>query len=399
MAATAGNPTVPNATHDATVRGSLFDRVDAIAPLLRAGEQEGERLRRLPDATVDAFRATRLLSLKVPAVLGGDECEPALQYEVFERVALANPAAAWCLFIYADALGNVCSRLGDEGLGRVLAADDQPIVCGGGGLRPGLLELAPGGYRLRGRFRYGSGIDAAQWLLVTGFLPAPGGKGGRVLLCVVPRDEVEVQDTWHVLGMRATGSHDYAMHDVFVPEQLTAPAGGPPVRGGRQYRTGVAGYLGYTIPAVCIAIARRALDELVAVAGTRSRGYSRPRPLAERATFQHAIGAIDQQLKAARALMVTNGTDLMEAVDRGDIDLRAADAEVRAAGAFAVRTASDALAALVRFAGGDIAPQGGLFERSLRDLTVAASHLLTSESAFENHGQFLLGLPDADPMA
>ncbi len=379
-------------------RAALFERVDAIAPVLAGDIEEGERLRRLPDTTMSALRDAGLLQLKVPAVLGGTEAEPALQFEVFERVAMASPTAAWCLFIYADALGNLGARLPDDGLARLFADGDAPVVCGGGGLRPGTLEPVEGGYRLRGSFRYGSGIDGAAWVMVTGLAPRPNGNGARLLLCAVPRAEVTVADTWHVLGMRATGSHDFAVEDVFVPECLTAPAGGRPLRGGRQYRTGTAGYLGYTIPAVCLAIARRAFDDLVARAGTRTRGYARPRPLAERATFQHAIGAMDQRLQAARALMIANGLALMDTVDAGG-DLRAADAEVRAAGAFAVRTASDALAELVRFAGGDVAPQGGLFERSLRDLTVAASHLLTDESAYENHGQFLLGIPDAEPMA
>ncbi len=63
-----------------------------------------------------ALRDAGLLRLKVPAVLGGDEAEPDLQFDVFERVALTNASAAWCLFIYADSVGLVCSHLPDAGV-------------------------------------------------------------------------------------------------------------------------------------------------------------------------------------------------------------------------------------------------------------------------------------------
>ena len=64
-----------------------------------------------------------------------------------------------------------------------------------------------------------------------------------------------------------------------------------------------------------------------------------------------------------------------------------------------MRTASDVLADTVRFAGGAALQQGTVFERAVRDLTVAANHLLVNESAYENHAQFLLGLAGADPLA
>jgi alkylation response protein AidB-like acyl-CoA dehydrogenase len=380
-------------------RCELVERIDAMAPVLAADVAVGEELRRLPDTTVAALRDAGLLRLKVPAVLGGDEAEPDLQFEVFERVAMTNASAAWCLFIYADSAGAVCAHLPDAGVERVLAGGDVPVVCGGGGLRPGTLHAAPGGYRLSGRFRYGSGMHAAAWVIVMGLLADAGSGTPEVRVCVVPRDAVEVEDTWHVLGMRATGSNDFAVDDVFIPDEMTYRAGIAPRRGGRMFRTGIAGYLGYPVPAVALAIARRALDELTALASTATRGYTRPQLLASRATFQNFLGEADQRLKAARALMIADGIDLMRHAERGAANLRAVESGTRAAGAFAVRTASDVLADTVRFAGGSALRQGSVFEQAVRDLTVAASHLLVNESAYENHAQFLLGLPGADPMA
>jgi alkylation response protein AidB-like acyl-CoA dehydrogenase len=242
-------------------------------------------------------------------------------------------------------------------------------------------------------------LHAAAWVIVMGLRTDPVDGSPEVRVCVVPRDAVEVEDTWHVLGMRATGSNDFAVNDVFVPEEMTYPASLPPRRGGRMFRTGIAGYLGYPVPAVTLAIARRALDELIGLASTITRGYTRPQLLASRATFQNFLGEADQRLKAARALMIADGVELMNQAEHRTTNLRAVEAGTRAAGAFAVRTASDVLADTVRFAGGSALRQGSVFERAVRDLTVAASHLLVNESAYENHAQFLLGLAGADPMA
>ncbi|MEO5900011.1 MAG: hypothetical protein ABIR68_07750 [Ilumatobacteraceae bacterium] len=380
---------------------TLFDRIDAIAPILEADIVLGDELRRLPDSTVAAIRHAGLLRLKVPAELGGDEAEPDLQFDVFARVASINMAAAWCLFIWADSVGDACARLCDEGVARLLAGGDVPVMCGGGGLRPGSLRRVPGGYRLTGNFRYGSGIDAAEWALLLGVVASDAGDDQRPEMrsCVVARADIELLDNWHVLGMRGTGSTDYVVHDAFVPEEMTYRTGTAPARGGRMYRTGLVGYLGYPVPAVALGQARRALDELTAAAATTTRGYGRPQVLATRATFQSFLGEADQRLKAARALMIANGAGLMEAVDRDPSGLRALEAEVRAAGAYAVRTAADVLADTVRYAGGAAIRQGSIYERAVRDLTVAASHLLVNESAYENHAQFMLGIPGADAMA
>ena len=381
------------------LRCDLFARIDAIAPVLAADVERGDELRRLPDTTVAALRSARLLHLKVPTALGGDEAEPDLQFDVFERVAFASAAAAWCLFIYADSVGAACARLPDAGVERLLADGDVPVMCGGGGLRPGKLTAVAGGYRLNGRFRYGSGIHAASWALLNGLVADADGGPPEVRVVVAPTSALDVDDNWHMLGMRATGSHDYAAHDVFIPEEMTFPARIPPRRGGRMFGTGIVGYLGYPVPAVALAIARRVLDEVVALASTSTRGYTRPQLLATRTTFQSFLGEADQRLRAARALMIADGRALMEHVDHGGENLRAVEASTRAAGSFAVRTATDVVAGAVRFAGGGALRQGTVIERATRDLTVVASHMLVNESAYENHAQFLLGIPGADPMA
>ena len=390
---------VPVPSMQRELRTELFARVDAIAAAIAADLELADDLRRLPDTTVAALRDAGLLALKVPAVLGGVEAVPALQDELFARLGYHSAPAAWCWFIYADVAGMITARLSEAGLEQFLDRGEVPVACGGGGLRPGSLVPAEGGFRLSGKFRYGSGMHHARWVMLSGYLAGEGAERGRVLNCVVRRDDLDVDDNWHVIGLKGTGSADYTADDVYVPADLIFDPMSAPKRGGRQFRTGVVGYLGYTVPALCGAIARRALDELTERAPNRMRGYARPSPLAGSGAFQSFLGEADQKLKAIDALMIANGLALMEHVDRRDGDLRALEAETRAAAAYSVRVATDVLADTVRFAGGEALRTGQFLERALRDITMAASHQLVSMSAYENHAQFLLGIPGADPMA
>ena len=380
------------------LRADLFARIDAIAPTVAADLDRAEELRRLPDTTVEALRGAGLLALKTPRELGGFEAEPALQYEVFERLGYHSAPAAWCWFIYADVAGMITSRLTEAGLDLFLEDGRVPVACGGGGLRPGSLVPAPGGFLLSGKFRYGSGMHHSRFILLSGLLAGEGGARPRVLNCVVPNDDVVSADNWNVIGLKGTGSSDYTADGVFVPAELTFDPSMAPVRGGRQYRTGIVGYLAYTVPALCGALARRALDELTERAPTRMRGYAKPSVLAGSGAFQSFLGEADQKLKAARSLMIADGLAHMDHVDHRDADLSAVQASTRAAAAYAVRLASDVMSDTIRFAGGEALRSGQYIERAFRDLTMAASHQLVSMSAYENHAQFMLGIPGADPM-
>ncbi len=377
-------------------REDLFRRVESIADTLRSSEAEGSRLGRLADATVAALRSSGLVALKCPLEVGGFEAEPALQYEVFERVALVNPSAAWCLFIHADVLGMVTSGWPDDVLDAVFADDPMPLICGGGGLKMLPLTKADGGYRISGSSRYGSGMTQAKWVLLLG---AVKDSSEPPFGCLLPKNHVQVfEDTWDMSGMRATGSVDYRVDDVLVPEAFAKSAARPPLRGGRMYRTGQMGYVGHSIPAVAWGIVGRALDAIAEDAAGLSRGYRSSSRLCDRQVFTRFIGEAAQKRRAARALMTADGEELMAAVDAG-VDLLPREAATRSAGAWATRLAVEVMTDLVRHAGGSVLRTGSLYEQALRDISVVASHIVVDESAHENLAAALLGHADANLMA
>jgi indole-3-acetate monooxygenase len=377
-------------------RQFFFDAIDSKADVFEKDAIEGDRLRELPQSSIDALRASDLCLLKYPAVLGGAEADNALQFEVFERVAYHNASASWCLFIYADLAARMAAFLPLRGFSRVFEPC-MPLICGGGGMMLGELTPAPGGYRVSGRWVYGSGIRGADWVVLLAAQNKPNGTPD-ILTCLVPKEQVTINDNWNVLGMRASGSSDFSADSIFVPEEMTFKLGAAPIRGGGIFYLGLMGYVGHTVPSTALGIARRALDEVCDLAKGKLRGYGKRVPLAHRGVFQSFVGEADLKIRAARAMMLENGVRIVAEAERTQSMSPANEAEVRAAGSFATRLAVEIVNDAVRYAGGDAIRQGTRLEQAVRDVHVAATHYFVSDSSLESHAQFLLGIAGADPM-
>lgn len=378
-------------------RAALFAAIDRIGPELAEEVALADQTCRLPPRSLALLREAGLLSLKTPAVLGGREASNRLQFEAIERVAGYSAAGAWCLFIYVDSLGKASSHLPDAGVAALLADGDAPAVCGGGGLLLGTLAPEKGGFRVSGRWIYGSGLAGAQWVMV---FAAPAGSAdlAQARVLVVAREAVESLENWNVLGLRGTGSADFNITDAFVPEAMSWPLQSPRLRGGSMLGQGLVGYGGHAIPAVTLGVARRVLDEAVRIAEQKARGYGKRVSLAQRGVFQAFVGQADLRLKAARGLVLELADAMMDKAECGGTT-PADEAEYRAAGSHAVQETVAIVSELSRLIGGDGIRVGGLFERALRDVHTAATHFTVSNSAYESHGQALLGQPGVDPLA
>jgi alkylation response protein AidB-like acyl-CoA dehydrogenase len=377
-------------------RKLFFAIIDTAAPTLERDAPQGDQLSRLPPDTMEFLRSQELLKLKLPAELGGAEADNALQFEVYERIAYYSAAASWCCFIYTDLIALMSSMLSEEGLA-TLFANGLPLVCGGGGRLIGDLRPVPGGYRVSGRWQYGSGISGSDWTVAFASDKTQPGQA-EIIVCSLPTEAVHNEDNWKVLGLAGTGSADFSADDVFVPGKLTFKFGQQRKRGGPQFQLGTAGLISHTVPAVALGVARRVLDDVVKLAKEKQRGYGKRMTIGHRAAFQAFLGKADLRIKAARALMLENGLRLSEQAASG-LTTTAIEAEARAAGTYIAELAVDIAGEAVRYAGGEAVRNGSRFERALRDVNVAATHYCVNNTSYEGHGQFLLGLEGADPEA
>ena len=376
----------------AATRRALLDAVDRVRDVVAKGADEAEQLRTLPAATVAALRDTGLLGLKLPAVLGGAEADPVTQIDVIEALTAVDPSTGWCLMVGATTAALPAVFLGDAPMRVMFAGGAMPLAAGCY-MPTGQAIAQPGGFRVTGRWAFASGIRHAEWVSGTAWVVRDGAASPERRVFVVRTDEVDVHDTWHVAGLRGTGSCDFSVKEHFVPEEFTWDIErAHPRRGGALYRLGLPAFVTNEHAAFALGVARRALDAITALAAGKTRGL-KPAPLIGRGSFQRFVGEAELRLRAARALAVQLNEAAFITVGIGESLTARQHAELRSAAVLATETALDIVTRAFRYAGGSAVYDASVLQRCLRDLNAGAQHFMVSDSAYEGLGQILLGLP------
>ncbi len=367
----------------------LLEAVDSVADALAAGRDESEQLRRLSPTSVEALRSSGLFRMKSPRVLGGAEAHPVTQMDVIEAVTMIDQAAAWCMFITASATGATLSILPDDTVEKVLA-DGFPFMAAS--LRPGgAARRVDGGYRVSGRWAWGSGVEHADWVTVPVFCE---GDGPRLVRTLVPAGDVIVHDNWHTLGMRGTGSCDYELDDVFVPDGFAVDVvSGEPPKGGALMRLGLPAFVVNEHGSFAYALGRLALRTATDNAVSKKRGYLGAASLADRQIFQRTIGQGTIRMNACALAMADAMERLFDSAADGPPD-PAIVTEAQAAAVWCTDEAIDLVSELFRFTGGDAVMDGSEMQRILRDIYTVQSHLMVSTVVYEQYGQIMLGMTE-----
>jgi alkylation response protein AidB-like acyl-CoA dehydrogenase len=267
-----------------------------------------------------------------------------------------------------------------------------------------------GGYRLTGRWAYNSGAPNADWIVAPvtvfdGDQPRIGPAGAATVFAFLAPSEVEIIDTWYVTGLRATGTQDLRVDNVFVAEDMvghgTMGPGGPVLRTMRQSVItripffSIAGFA--QVPPVALGLARRALEEFTRLAQTKQSAFGGPR-LAEQVQAQLALARAEALVRAARTYWYHEVETLWDAA----VEDRPMSMEDRAAQRIASLLATEhcvaAVDLLYRLAGSSAMFQSSPLERCFRDLHTAAQHLQVQEGRWETTGRVLMGLDLASPL-
>ena len=382
-------------------RKLLLERVEAIAPVLRASGPKSEELGTLAPEAVAALRDNGLFKLKLCAELGGAEADPLTEMLVLEAIAYHDFTSGWCTMVGATSVAGLGSFLPDKGLAQVFK--DGRVPTASISVFPAGRATPEGeGYRVNGRWRFNSGIHHAEWVL-GGSLIEGSDKGGKpqAILVVMPQKAVTLHDNWTTAaGLRGTGSGDCSAQNLFVPRELTFAwdlLDPKPLRGGPGYLLPPFAYVAKEHGSVAIGAARRALDEIIAIA-TGTRGTFRASKLDERQVVHRFIGEADLKLRSARALMHERYAELYDKVLAGQKPGAADIADVRAIAVYATDLAVWVATQTYHFAGNTGLHHPHVLGRLLRDLNTAGIHQVMSDTAYENHGKIRLGLP-ADPLA
>jgi alkylation response protein AidB-like acyl-CoA dehydrogenase len=392
------NPFPPSPTSSAGVAAGYraLDQARALHPLLRDASSRIEEARRLPDDVVAALKASRLFRLCVPKRYAGVEAPPSDMVEAIEEVARADGSAGWCVAIGATS-GLVAAYLPDAEAREVYATDPDSVT--GGVFAPrGQAVADREGWRVTGRWPFASGISHCSWLMggclvIENGRPAtlPGGlPDSRMLL--FPASEATVHDTWDVAGLCGTGSHDMEVRDLRVPiARSVSLVGDRPRIDAPLYKFPVFGCLAIGIAAVSLGLARRAIDELVELAGGKTPMGSRKR-LADRGVVQVQVAEAEACQRGARAFLLDCIGECFRAAERdGEIGVRSR-ALLRVAACHAVTQSRRAVDRMYEAAGGTSIYRNSPLQRCLRDVHTATQHLMVSSSTMELAGRVLAGV-------
>jgi alkylation response protein AidB-like acyl-CoA dehydrogenase len=384
---------------DSTPSTPWLERAAALAPLIRRCADESERERRLAPDLVEAFHDAELFRLQIPVRFGGAGLDPVEALPVFEEVAAADGSAGWNLAIGAGG-GAFAAMLDDADALEEIVGAPRALIAGS--VNPTALRLEPeaDGYRLSGRLRYASGVSQSTWLMAGGIVFDPGNPRPRmtrdgapvIVGTFFPTREARVLDTWRPNGLAGTGSHDVEVSDVHVPAARcfeffsTKPRAFDPLASLPLFSR-----LGAAIAGVGIGIARRAIDELVALAREKVpiAGASH---LRDRAGVQIDVARARGLVDCARAHVTDTAREVFARVKSGAVP--SIDDQVRLRLAYVTAADHFARAAdLVRNAAGMNAIElGSPLERCWRDAHAVTQHIAISPAHLERLGRITLGL-------
>jgi indole-3-acetate monooxygenase len=348
---------------------------------------EGDREGRLSQPVVDALHEERLFGMWVPhTVAGGSELDVLSSIRVIETVSHGDPSAGWVLMAAALAVGTGAAYLERDAVDELFGGDRLPVIAGQG-TRPGTAVPAPGGFRLSGSWSFASGIKHASHIHTLGLIA--GTNEPRIF--VLPVGKATLIDNWDVLGLRATGSIDYRIDDVFVPEAYTHFAvTDTPKQGGDLYRIGIIGFAAICHSAWACGIGRRLLDEI----GAKVRGgIGRSGTQASSETFHEQYAKTEAAYRAARALVYDAWGNVNDALDRGEPLTTRHHTMIRLAMAHITWTCKD-VADFVYKSAGTLALRAGTIQRLYRDMQAGTQHITSSPPVFRAAGRELAGLAE-----
>jgi|CXWL01.1.fsa_nt_gi alkylation response protein AidB-like acyl-CoA dehydrogenase len=372
-----------------------------LGPTIRGYADEAERIRYCPPGLVDILHQHRMFDMILPATYGGLEDTIPNMVRVLEELSFHDASVGWVVGI-----GNGTSIIAaamPEAPARELFP--RGAVSGGAQAPNGRSVAVEGGYRVTGRWPFGSGTTHCS-VIVGGTLIMEG-DAPRMMptgmpdfrMAVFPVEDVEIIDTWHVSGLRGTGSRDIEVKDVFVPEErmLGFLTGGKRYVDGPNYRFPPLGFLALTIAPIPLGIARRAIDELITLAaGKTPMGIGNK--LRERGITQFEIAKAEAILRSVRAWVYEITDEIWDKAVR-DVEITMHDrAMLRMACAHAAFEGARAVDIAYTLGGGTSIYETSVLQRCLRDVHAATQHVMHALPNYEIAGRVMLGLDPGTPM-
>lgn len=366
-----------------------LDAIERLAPLVTEHRAAFDRDRRLPDVVFRALAEAGLFRLWLPAAIGGvPELSPVEFLSVVEAASALDGSIGW-IVANGGGMSRVAGYLPDP-VARAWFADPEAFIVSATGAI-GSAQPVPGGYRVSGRWPFGSGSSHATRFMGLAAVTDVNGAVSAPICCYFSREQVVIHDTWHVSGLRGTASNDFEAHDVFVPADHTHDFIAPrPTQPGIVYRLPGLSIFPWSITGTSLGIAHGAMT---AFAEQAKQGKARfGVRLQDRELVAAAVGRAEAMIGAARAFLARGMTDLLAALDDDADRQMRARARLRIACAYAAESSAGVVQMLTTEAGASAIFESNHLERAGRDINAAVKHIAMNPQSYVIAGRLALGL-------
>jgi alkylation response protein AidB-like acyl-CoA dehydrogenase len=363
-------------------------RARELRPLIEKDAEKGERDGQITDSVMKAIAEAGLLGIQVPKALGGTELAAHDYYDVIEELSYADGSTGWSVMAVLSATLGAARSLHPDAVAAIFQSG-RGIPIGGHVSALGRAKVVDGGYIVSGNYQFGSGTRFASWILGAFAVEKNGdavltedGKP-KMIIGIVPREGVQLTGNWDVMGLAGTGSYDFQVLEQFMPEAFVVDIErivGPPI-----------GHAAW-----CMGVARRALDEIKALAQCKKR-FGRTTTI-DQQLFQYRFAQNYAAVEAARNLIRAVTPEWEKADEAGKLDLEVR-ARARLAQCWATRIAADAVDFAYHASGSDgLRNNGGrnVLQRCFRDIHAGTQHRQIDDNIAIDCATVLLGVASPD---
>jgi 3-hydroxy-9,10-secoandrosta-1,3,5(10)-triene-9,17-dione monooxygenase len=378
---------------------ALWDKAEALLPVLRERAPKCEQLRRIPDETLRDFHDTQLFRVHQPKRVGGAELEfvAVVTFGALLARACASTAWNWVNFsAHHMMLGMFPPQVQDE----VWNKSRDALIASSFVFPAAKARKVKDGYVISGRWPFSSGSDPSEWNMLAGLAYLDDHAPPEQRIFMLERSQYTVHDTWHAGGLRGTGSQDVEAKEQFVPEHRTlavadtkgGPTPGSAVNPGPLFQVPVFAMFPYMLSGVALGIAEGLIEEFLSK--TNSVGRMTSARIAELQSTQVRLGEATAYARAARVIQEANCREVERQLQP---DLKT-KARYRLEGAYAVDWAVRAVDLMFGLSGAGGLYESGHVARAFRDAHAVKQHFsFNTDIAGTTYGRVALGLPTDNP--
>jgi 3-hydroxy-9,10-secoandrosta-1,3,5(10)-triene-9,17-dione monooxygenase len=380
---------------------AMMARAKALVPQLRDRAARTEELRRLPPETERDLHDSGLFRIVQPKRVGGSEFDYVSLVDFADTIALADASVAWNLANLSSHHW-MLAMFDPFAQDAVWSKDVNALIASSFVFPAGRARKVEGGYVLRGRWPFSSGVDASEWNMLAGIVSSDDEADGiEYRIFLLHKHDYRIIDSWHASGLRGTGSNDVEVHDTFVAAPMTLAvadlAGGPTpgsdVNPNALYALPVFSLFPYVLSGVALGNAQACLDDYIELARHRASTYNRAK-LADLQSTKIKIAEASAKIDAARLIMRSTCIQAMADARAGRIPDMAAKTKARRDGAYSVNLCTEAVSLLFAASGARGLYTSGALQRQFRDASAINSHIAFNfDAQGTNFGRVALGLP------